>query len=241
MMSAFKDLVEKRKELKERVPQFKRVNAARFKKLEDKGWRKPRGRHNKIRKSIKGAGNKVRVGYGTPKEMRHLHPSGYKEVIVYNLKDLENVNKDFEGIRIASSVGLKKRIMIIESAMSQGIKVFNPNIKSRIEKRGYHSLKELKEVHGKGLRVKKKKNIKEVDKKQEEDNKEDKESQISKDNKENKEGDGTNNNNKLGDNKKEGKNSTKKDTHNKSSINKSSNNMKKELTKDKLVNNGEKQ
>ena len=58
--------------------------------------------------------------------MRGLHPSGYEEVLVYNVKDLEKVDKERQAIRIASCVGMKKRLAIEEKARELGIKILNP-------------------------------------------------------------------------------------------------------------------
>ncbi len=137
-------LVEKRRELKERIPAFLRVNYARYKKIGD-SWRRQRGIHNKIRKSIKGAGNKVSIGYGTPKEMKNIHPSGYKEVLIRSLNDLERVNPKEEAIRISSTIGLKKRLEILKIAKEKGIHVLNPQVISRVRDKGFNTVKEMLE------------------------------------------------------------------------------------------------
>ncbi len=142
MAGPFKQLVELRAKLKERIPKFLRVNYARYDKIDD-SWRKQRGRHNTIRRSIKGAGNKVSIGYGIPAKMKHLHPSGYKEVLVRNLRDVEKVDPKIEAIRIASNVGLKKRLEILRVAKERGIYVLNDRVISRVKKKGYESLKEM--------------------------------------------------------------------------------------------------
>jgi len=48
-------------------------------------------------------------------------------VLVYNVKDLENVNPERQAIRIASCVGMKKRLQIEEKAKELGIKILNPS------------------------------------------------------------------------------------------------------------------
>ncbi len=145
MAGPFKQLVELRAKLKERIPKFLRVNYARYDKIDD-SWRRQRGRHNTIRRSIKGAGNKVSVGYGIPKNMKHLHPSGYKEVLVRNLNEVNKVNPKTEAIRIASNVGLKKRLEILSVAKERGIYVLNDRVISRVKKKGYNNLKEMLSV-----------------------------------------------------------------------------------------------
>jgi len=54
------------------------------------------------------------------------HPSGFEEVYVENLGDLEGVDGDSEAVRIASAVGARKRERIEEEAEDQGVRVLNP-------------------------------------------------------------------------------------------------------------------
>ncbi|NPA38684.1 MAG: 50S ribosomal protein L32e [Candidatus Nanohaloarchaeota archaeon] len=154
MKGNLKELVKLRKELKKRIPTFKRVNASRYEsKLGDK-WRKQRGRHNKIRRGIKGAGSKVSVGYGTQKDARHLHPAGYEEIKVESLKDLDKVkDTNTQAVRIASSVGLKKRLEILREAKKRGIYVLNERIIARVKKKGYSSLSDLLGAIGKKAKI----------------------------------------------------------------------------------------
>ncbi len=144
MSGVLKELVEKRKELKKRIPTFKRVNASRYPRKLGDIWRKQRGRHNKIRRAIKGAGAKVSIGYGTLKEARNVHPAGYIEIIVNNVKDLDKIkDPSKEAIRIASKVGLKKRLEILKEAKKRKIHILNANIIARVKKKGFSSLKDM--------------------------------------------------------------------------------------------------
>jgi large subunit ribosomal protein L32e len=54
---------------------FQRGDASSYKKL-GKSWRKPRGRHNKMRKHLGGKMASPAVGYGTKAGLRGLHPLG---------------------------------------------------------------------------------------------------------------------------------------------------------------------
>jgi large subunit ribosomal protein L32e len=67
----------------------------------------------------------VRVGFRGPASVRGLHPSGFEEVLVNNLKEVDNVDAKTQAIRIASTVGDKKREMIVTKADELGIRVFN--------------------------------------------------------------------------------------------------------------------
>lgn len=64
------------------------------------------------------------VGYGS--SQRGIHPSGYFEVLVYNVKDLEKINPEKEAARIGGGVGKKKRLEITEYAKNKKIKILNP-------------------------------------------------------------------------------------------------------------------
>ncbi|MGN1362680.1 MAG: 50S ribosomal protein L32e [Methanobrevibacter sp.] len=103
---------------------FKRQEYARYKKLGDK-WRKPRGRTSKMRRYEAGKPDMPAIGYGTPKDTRYLHPSGYKDVLVRNLKDLENLDPATEAARLSSSIGKNKKSQMLEKASELGIKVLN--------------------------------------------------------------------------------------------------------------------
>ncbi|WP_126661283.1 50S ribosomal protein L32e [Haloterrigena salifodinae] len=106
-------------------PQFNRQDYHK-KKRTPESWRRPRGTLSKQRRGIKGKGPKVQAGYRTPKSVRGKHPSGFEEVYVENTDDLEGVDGDTEAVRIASSVGARKRERIEEQAEEQGVRVLNP-------------------------------------------------------------------------------------------------------------------
>lgn len=108
------------KDRRKKVKSF-RVNAHMYKKLKE-NWRKPKGKD--ARDKINNKANVPKIGRSIKREFRGLHPSGLREVLVRNLKDLEKV-KDGFGIRIAHTVGKKKRIQIIEEAKKKGFKIFN--------------------------------------------------------------------------------------------------------------------
>jgi len=114
-----------REQLKKKKPDFVRQESWRYTRLK-KNWRRPKGLDNKMRRNIKGWPATVNTGYRSPKKARHLHPSGYEEVIVRNVDDLENINSTFQAARIAHTVGMKKRAQILLKAKEKGIHVLNP-------------------------------------------------------------------------------------------------------------------
>ncbi|MHC3437985.1 50S ribosomal protein L32e [Natrialbaceae archaeon A-gly3] len=106
-------------------PQFNRQDY-HMKKRTPESWRRPRGTLSKQRRGIKGKGPKVQAGYRTPTAVRGKHPSGFEEVRVENVDDLEGVDGSREAVRIGSSVGARKRERIEEVAEDEGIRVLNP-------------------------------------------------------------------------------------------------------------------
>ena len=115
-------LTQRRREGK---PKFNRQDHHKKKRV-DASWRRPRGNLSKQRRGIKGKGDTVEPGFRTPKAVRGKHPSGFEEVRVHKPSDLEAVDPDTEAVRIASSVGARKRERIEEMAEDREIRVLNP-------------------------------------------------------------------------------------------------------------------
>ncbi len=78
-----------------------------------------------MRKNLAYRPSKVRVGFRGPKETRCLHSSGFEEVTIFNVKDLENLNPKTQAARIGGSVGTKKRIDIGKKAEELDIRLLN--------------------------------------------------------------------------------------------------------------------
>ncbi|MFC4437998.1 MULTISPECIES: 50S ribosomal protein L32e [Natrialbaceae] len=116
-------LLDRRKQ--EGKPQFNRQDYHK-KKRTPESWRRPRGQLSKQRRGVKGKGPKVQAGFRTPEAVRGKHPSGFEEVRVENVDDLEGVDGDREAVRIGSSVGARKRERIEEVAEDRGVRVLNP-------------------------------------------------------------------------------------------------------------------
>ncbi len=116
---------ETRRMLQERdTPDFVRQQAELYKRI-DSNWRKPRGIHSKMRKGRRCKRPTAKIGYGTPKKVRGLHPSGFREVLVHTPGEVDNVDGATEAIRIAGTVGGRKRKRIIEKADEMDIRVLN--------------------------------------------------------------------------------------------------------------------
>ncbi|MCD6457116.1 MAG: 50S ribosomal protein L32e [Methanophagales archaeon] len=123
--------------MKKKKPEFARYGWRKKKKL-SKSWRRPRGHDSKMREHIAAKGAMVNSGYRKKKEERGLHPSGVREVPVFNVNDLGKAVAAVSvptpvpvAARIASGVGRRKREQIEEEAAARGIKVLNPKQENR--------------------------------------------------------------------------------------------------------------
>lgn len=125
MDDKIKRLFKVRKIQKHKKPDFKRTDSHKYKRL-DSNWRRPRGLQGKQRKHIKAKGALAQVGYGSPVAVKGLHPSGYAEVFVVTVGQLDAVNVAEEAIRISGKVGGRKKLIIEAKAAELSIKVLNP-------------------------------------------------------------------------------------------------------------------
>ena len=105
-------------------PNFVRAESWKYDRF-SLSWRKPRGLDNKIRRKIKGWPAGPSMGYKGPKVARFLHPSGYREVIVFNVDGLSLIDPNTQAARISHTVGKRKRALIIAEAKKLSIKILN--------------------------------------------------------------------------------------------------------------------
>ncbi len=118
-------LLELRKKIKSKKPDFVRYESWRYKRVKP-NWRKPKGIDSKVREKRKGWIKMPDVGYRSPKVVRGLHPSGFEEVLVYRPEDLEKLDPTKHAVRIAHTVGTRKRLTILEKAEELELVVLNP-------------------------------------------------------------------------------------------------------------------
>jgi len=153
-------------------PKFKRQDSI-LKRLKNK-WRKPKGIHSKLRLRKRGKGKRPRIGYGSDKKTRYLIKNK-NPIYVTNIKQLENVKQP---IIIASKVGLRKKLEIINKIKELKLEVLNiKDIDKFLEE-----AKKKKEDKEKKKKEKKEKKSKKLEK-----SKEEKKKQGTKEDKEKKE------------------------------------------------------
>jgi len=114
-----------RKTIDSKRPTFIRQEYHRRKRLQSTGWRRPRGLHSKMGKHRGHRTNVVSIGYGSPNLAKNLHPSGFREVMVHNVKDLDKIDPKVQAARVAHTVGMRKRIQIEDKADELEIRILN--------------------------------------------------------------------------------------------------------------------
>ena len=117
---------------KNKKPAFVRAESWKYDRF-SVSWRRPRGLDNKIRRKIKGWPPGASTGYKGPKIARGLHPSGYREVIVFNIAGLSTIDPNTQAVRIAHTVGKRKRADIIAEAKKLNIKILNIQVSKETE------------------------------------------------------------------------------------------------------------
>lgn len=167
-----KELLELRKGMKKKKPDFIMQDAHKKPKLAKK-WRNPKGIDSKIRQGLNGYRKKPSQGYRSPKSIRNMDPSGLMPVIINNSRELESIDKEKEGVIVGAKVSIKKKIEILQEAVEKGLSVINIKDVNKF-------IKEKKDAFESRISTKKKK-TEEKDKKQKEKEKktEDKKEDIS--------------------------------------------------------------
>ena len=130
---ATKEALATRAAQKKKTPTFRRQEWFRYKRLSRTGWKKPRGDDSSQRKNRKYRSALVRVGHGKIAAARGLHPSGFEEVLVNKSSDLEGLDPETQAVRIAKTVGNRKRSAIHDRADDLGLRVLN---RRRISRKG---------------------------------------------------------------------------------------------------------
>ncbi len=107
---------------KPKKPQFRTQNSLRIKRLSSARYRRPKGLHSKIRLNKKGNPKLPSSGYRAPKEIRFAH-DGVHAALVSSLSQLESISE--KAIIVASSVGKRKKLEIVNAAASKNLRILN--------------------------------------------------------------------------------------------------------------------
>lgn len=134
-----------RRRLKQKKPNFVRPESWRYVRLKE-NWRRPRGLDHKVRLKWDGWPPGVSVGYRGPKATRGLHPSGFREVLVYNVDDLGRVDPDTQVARIAHTVGKRKRAAILTEARKKKVRVLNVKVAREVTSKEDSTEEKLEEA-----------------------------------------------------------------------------------------------
>lgn len=118
-----KGISEKLEKMRREKPDFLRQDF--HKKRLARKWVKPRGLHSKVRLRKAGHPRKVSTGYGLPAEWRGLSKEGLRVKMIHNVNELENIDKEEEGIIVSGKVALKNKILLLKKAKENGVKVVN--------------------------------------------------------------------------------------------------------------------
>jgi len=110
---------------KKKKPHWHRQLSHHFKRIGKLGWRRPRGKDSKQKRKIASRGHRVEIGYRQDKRIRGLHPSGFREALVYNVHMLAGLDNKTTAVRIGSSVGKRKRTDIVKKAGEMKLKMLN--------------------------------------------------------------------------------------------------------------------
>jgi large subunit ribosomal protein L32e len=107
---------------KSKKPEFNRHDSHKKKRL-GTSWRKPRGIHNKLGAQVSAKGKLVRPGFGSPRAVKGFHPSGFREILVRNMADLQKA--EGYAVRLSSTLGRKKRTEVEAKAAEMNLKILN--------------------------------------------------------------------------------------------------------------------
>ena len=122
-------LLELRNKLKAKKPTFIRHDAHKKKRV-GTGWRRPKGRQNKMRLHKKGYARDCSTGFGSPKAVYGLSREGLNQCIVNNVSDLASLDKKVDGVIVARTVGNRKRSAILEEATKLNLTILNIKVEN---------------------------------------------------------------------------------------------------------------
>lgn len=122
-----KKIVEVRNKLKSKKPSFTRHDAHKKTRV-GSGWRRPKGRQNKMRLHRKGYARDRSSGFGSPLLAKGLSREGFTQNIVMNIKDFTGLDAKNDGIIIARTTGNRKKAELVEYANKNGFILLNLDV-----------------------------------------------------------------------------------------------------------------
>lgn len=114
-----------RRRVAARRPRFRRQQWYEYKRLSNTGWRRPTGIDSAMRRHFGYEQSVVRVGFGGPRVVRGLHPSGFREVHVQNASDLKGIDPKTQAARVSATLGTRKLKLLYAEADKLGVRVLN--------------------------------------------------------------------------------------------------------------------
>ena len=112
------------RKMRRRKPNFVRSESWRYVRIKE-NWRRPRGLDHKMRLKYDGWPPSASIGYKGLKATRGLHPSGYREILVYNVEGLRGIDPKTQVVRIAHAVGKRKKTRMLAEARKKRLIVLN--------------------------------------------------------------------------------------------------------------------
>jgi large subunit ribosomal protein L32e len=119
-----KKLLEIKKSIARKRPKFVRDESYKRKEV-GPSWRRPRGQCSKVRRCKAGHMSMVKNGYRGPKAVRFALLSGLVPVRVSTLSDLESLDKTLHTVIIASQVGIRKKMILLDACAKKGLSCNN--------------------------------------------------------------------------------------------------------------------
>lgn len=131
MLSA--KLLEVRRAVKRRKPNFQIQNSNDPKKRWPGRWKRPKGLQSKMRERRKGNPKYIEPGYGSPVEVKGATSEGLFPVVVSNIAALGRV-REGEGVVISATVSIRKKAGIAKAAAERKLKLLNFNAEEMAKK-----------------------------------------------------------------------------------------------------------
>jgi len=168
-------LLEIRNKSKAKKPEFERQDSNIFKQFRGI-YRKPKGIHSKMRKGFKGHKVLPTIGYGSPRSINGLTRQGLKPITITNINDVKKI-KQGEIIVLSRTLGLKKRIVILQKIKEMKLSVLNIKNIDEFLNKAKENFEGKKKEH-KGKQEQRKKAKEEAEKKATEKKQETKEGKV---------------------------------------------------------------